>query len=92
MFEDVQALANYSNEFSEYQRILERLTMEYQERKQEYEAAQEEVADFLPAGKSIVHEYQGEYYDIKRDGAGRLTVRRMNIEEYQRRRQRPRAF
>ncbi len=88
-FKDLQALADYNNLRARYQQELERLTTEHKELHQEYETAEEEVANILPPGKSIVYDYQDEHYEIARDGSGNFKIRTMTPEEYLLRRQRP---
>jgi hypothetical protein len=92
VFAGVEDLADYNNQRAAYEKKLEQLERQYHERFQERSAAQLEVENILPPETSIVHEHQGKYYNIQRDGAGRLAVRPMSIDEYHRLRQRPPPF
>ena len=84
-FRDVQALADFTNQRARFQRELDQLTVEHQVHLQRYEDEKGAVAAILPPGTSIVHDYQGEHYFIRRDGTGRFEVRPMTPEEYDRR-------
>ncbi len=86
-FEDVQALADYVNQRTRYQRELDQLTAEYQEHLQRYEDVKGAVAAILPPGTSIVHDYQGQHYRIShppsgRGGSDRVEVQPLTHEEH----------
>jgi hypothetical protein len=70
-FNDIEELAQHNERRAQYASELEEVTNRHQEAVRRYEAAVEEVKEVLPAGASVVHNYEGEG-----ERAGRYQIAR----------------